>query len=155
MWISSTLTFGMDALSDMLILTQWNLSYINAFSTPQRQQSTSTTSGKMDSKSAKESNALNDIIMDSEPLPPYIRQDSAARQREFKEFSISFEEGDKVQGALVLLFDAALSKNVPTLLEGSPLKGNFRLNLDHPDSISSITFGVCNSFPSHSMTCLL
>jgi hypothetical protein len=145
----------MDALSDMLTLTQWNLSYINAFSTPERQQLISTTSEKLDSKSAKESNALNDIIMDSEPLPPYIRQDSAARQRELKEFYISFEGGDKVQGALTLLFDAALSKNVPTLLEGSPLKGNFRLSLDHPDSISSITFGVCNSFPSHSITCLL
>lgn len=109
----------------------------------------------MDSNSAKASDALNDIIMNSEPLPPYIRQDSSARPREFKEFSISFEEGDKVQGALTLLFDATLSKNVPTLLEGSPLKGSFRLNLDRPDSISSITFGVYNPFPSCSITCLL
>ncbi|KAF9473797.1 hypothetical protein BDN70DRAFT_937148 [Pholiota conissans] len=85
-------------------------------------------------------------LLDVDSPPPYVRQDGYSKQREMKEFSISFKPGERVEGSLNLFFDSALSKNMPTLIEGSPLKGNVTLKLDRPDSITSVSFGVDGEF---------
>lgn len=43
---------------------------------------------------------------------------------------------------MTLVSEAAYSRTMPTFLEGTPVKGRVRLNLDQPDTIHSVAISV-------------
>lgn len=55
-----------------------------------------------------------------------------------KEFLYKIEKGGKPIVVMTLFSEAGISKNIPTYIEGSVIKGNLRLSLGQGDSIRSV-----------------
>ncbi|KAF9478874.1 hypothetical protein BDN70DRAFT_933059 [Pholiota conissans] len=71
---------------------------------------------------------------------------TAATSRRPKEFEYKIEKSGRPIAVLTLFSEAALSKNIPTYVEGSMIKGNLRLSLGQGDSVRSVTITVQGQF---------
>jgi hypothetical protein len=66
-------------------------------------------------------------------------------RQETKEFKYEVMKGNKPVVELIVIAVRSYSKNVPTFMQGSPVKGVVRLNLEKPDYIQSVDISVSNS----------
>jgi hypothetical protein len=66
-------------------------------------------------------------------------------RQETKEFKYEVMKGNKAVVELIVIAVRSYSKNVPTFMQGSPVKGIVRLNLEKPDYIQSVDISVSNS----------
>jgi len=81
-------------------------------------------------------------------LPGYEESQQTTRKPiKAKDFLSTIENRGKTWALLALTADEHLSKNIPTFLEGSPVKGTVKLSLDRPEYIYSVYISVC---PLHS-----
>lgn len=89
----------------------------------------------------------------SAPVPelplysPTRRRSSSSRPilpQETKEFRYEVMKGNKAVVELIIIAVRSYSKNVPTFMQGSPVKGIIRLNLEKPDYIQSVDISVSN-----------
>ena len=65
--------------------------------------------------------------------------------QETKEFKYEVMKGNKAVVELIVIAVRSYSKNVPTFMQGSPVKGIVRLNLEKPDYIQSVDISVSSS----------
>ena len=73
------------------------------------------------------------------------RKETAPRpsvRLEPKEFDTEVEKKGRAIVSMTLVSEAAYSRTMPTFLEGTPVKGRVRLNLDQPDTIHSVAISV-------------
>jgi len=68
--------------------------------------------------------------------------------QETKEFKYEAMTGNKPVVELILIAVRSYSKNIPTFLQGSPVKGIVLLNLEKPDYIQSVDVSV-SIYPLH------
>lgn len=64
------------------------------------------------------------------------------RQEETKEFKYEVMKGNNAVVELIIIAVRSYSKNVPTFMQGWPVKGIVRLNLEKPDYIQSVDITV-------------
>jgi hypothetical protein len=90
-------------------------------------------------------------------LPLYSRtrrsRSSSSRpilqQEETKEFRYEVMKGNKTVVELIVIAVRSYSKNIPTFMQGSPVKGIVRLNLEKPEYIQSVDISVSISPPPY------
>src|SRR5258708_4694617 len=66
-------------------------------------------------------------------------------RQETEEFKYEVLKGNKAVVELIVNALRSHSKSVPTFMQGSPMKGIIRLNLEKPDYIQSVDISVSNS----------
>ena len=66
-------------------------------------------------------------------------------RQETEEFKYEVMKGNKAVVELIVIAVRSYSKSVPTLMQGSPMQGIVRLNLEKPDYIQSVDISVSNS----------
>jgi len=77
-------------------------------------------------------------------LPGYEESQQTTRKPiKTKDFLSTIENRGKAWALLTLTANEHLSKNIPTFLEGSPVKGTVKLSLDRPEYIYSVYISVC------------
>lgn len=65
-----------------------------------------------------------------------------------KEFHSELKKKGKTIATLTLIADSALSKSIPTYVQGQSIKGRVGLSLDKPDTIQSVVVIVSVRWPS-------
>jgi hypothetical protein len=77
-------------------------------------------------------------------LPRYEESQQTVRKSiKTKDFLSTIENRGKPWAILALTANEPLSKNIPTFVEGSPVKGTVKLSLNRPEYIYSVYISVC------------
>jgi hypothetical protein len=71
------------------------------------------------------------------------------QQEETQEFKFEVMKGNKAVVELIVISVRSYSKNIPTFMQGSPVKGIVRLNLEKPEYIQSVDISVSVSPPPY------
>ncbi|KIM40546.1 hypothetical protein M413DRAFT_11437 [Hebeloma cylindrosporum] len=77
-------------------------------------------------------------------LPGYERESQRTPRKPIKtkDFLATLENRGKPWALLTLTADEPLSKNIPTFIEGSPVKGTVKLSMDRPEYIYSVYISI-------------
>jgi len=67
---------------------------------------------------------------------------SVISQQQPKEFYYEIKKKGKPFATLTIIAEDSYSKNMPTIVEGAPIKGRVRLSLERPDAIQSVVVSV-------------
>jgi len=78
-----------------------------------------------------------------EHLPRYEESQQTVKSIKTKDFLSTIDNRGKPWALLTLTANEPLSKNIPTFVEGSPVKGTVKLSLDRPEYIYSVYISVC------------
>jgi len=78
-----------------------------------------------------------------EHLPRYEESQQTVKSIKTKDFLSTIDNRGKPWALLTLTANEPLSKNIPTFVEGSPVKGTVKLRLDRPEYIYSVYISVC------------
>lgn len=87
---------------------------------------------------------IQDSLPNYTPRAPYVSP--PVEEREF-EYKIEKKKGETL-ASLKVLAPVAYSKNIPTFCGAGPVKGSVNLNLNEPDTITSIIVSVSSRIPS-------
>jgi len=84
------------------------------------------------------------LDIDNNLQPAYLRSPQVARKPiKTKDFLYTLLSRGKPWAILILTANESFSKNIPTFVEGSTVKGTVKLSLDRPEYIYSVYITVC------------
>jgi hypothetical protein len=87
----------------------------------------------------------NHVLDDHEDLDidDHLPHYDESQQIKTKDFLSTIENRGKPWALLTLTANEPLSKNIPTFIEGFPVKGTVKLSLHRPEYIYSVYISVC------------